>query len=529
MVVSKVTRLDELRQADLTPQLGSKNKLNDKILSDVAGFTGVDKVLPVISVVGSVIYNDSKSDVPVYAVTSGYLTDSAIKPLYGKIFESNTLVSQNINEKEVPEVAGAQIDFVENKPDEVQFNIIPEEWVNVRQGSNAAAQLLGLTKRADSALFGTKTEGGDYITKEGTSREWIKSNYVIYEKDENGRYQEKESVEGFVATTNLVIEATIYHDSKVLGVSSIDTDLLGTASETDFTIVESDDPNFVVIPEEMVETGDNKTKAVALSAEAVKQTVINTAAVELFGLAAEDAVGKKVNIAFTATSSVLGTDSQKIETIPELYEIVAVIPDDKSPVMYVPFIDLKTAGIENYSQARLYAEKKDQLATIRKQAEALGFNTRSAVDTVARINSLFGTLRIILGIMGTVALIVASLGMFNTFTVSLLERTREVGLMKAMGMRSNEVQRLFLTEAMIMGFSGGTLGIFVGFLLGKLLDSVLTVLSVTKGQGALGITYIPLNFIVLIGVLSLLVGILTGIYPSTRAKKISALNALRYE
>jgi putative ABC transport system permease protein len=169
------------------------------------------------------------------------------------------------------------------------------------------------------------------------------------------------------------------------------------------------------------------------------------------------------------------------------------------------------------------------LPKIRKQIEAMGFTTRSVADTVAQINSLFGTARLILALLGMVALAVAALGMFNTLTVSLLERTREVGLMKAMGMKSSEVQELFLTESMIMGFVGGIAGIIIGFAAGKLVGLILSVFSLIRGVGFVDISYLPFPFLITIIFLSLLVGIATGIYPAHRATKISALNALRYE
>jgi putative ABC transport system permease protein len=131
--------------------------------------------------------------------------------------------------------------------------------------------------------------------------------------------------------------------------------------------------------------------------------------------------------------------------------------------------------------------------------------------------------------MGMVALIVASLGMFNTLTVSLLERSREVGLMKALGMTTAEVQQLFLTESVIMGTGAGVFGLLVGYLLGKTLSLVLSTMAVFKGEGFLDISHIPFTFVVTIMILSTLVGIFTGIFPARRSKKISALDALRYE
>jgi len=192
-------------------------------------------------------------------------------------------------------------------------------------------------------------------------------------------------------------------------------------------------------------------------------------------------------------------------------------------------MDLRTLGITNYSQVKVVVKDKDDLSATRHQIEAMGYVTRSVADTVEQINSLFSTTRVILAVLGMIALGVAALGMFNTLTVSLLERTREVGLMKAMGMRSSEVQELFLTESMIMGILGGLLGIITGFLAGKLAGLVLSLFAVFQGVGYVDISYIPASFTVVIIILSLLVGILTGIYPAKRATKISALNALRYE
>ena len=119
--------------------------------------------------------------------------------------------------------------------------------------------------------------------------------------------------------------------------------------------------------------------------------------------------------------------------------------------------------------------------------------------------------------------------MFNTLTVSLLERTREIGGMKVIGMVSEEIQDLFLAEAMIMGFSGGIGGLMLGFAFGQITSVIVSVLSVTQGLGYLNLTYIPIPFTITILILSFIVGIVTGLYPAKRARSISALNALRYE
>jgi len=247
------------------------------------------------------------------------------------------------------------------------------------------------------------------------------------------------------------------------------------------------------------------------------------------GISENVAVGKKFNASFVVVGDFLNNQAEKIESAPTEYTIVGVTPQEKTPVFYVPFIDLRTLGITNYSQIKMVVKNQTDLSKVRRQVEAMGYATRSVADTVQQINSLFSTVRTILALLGMVALAVAALGMFNTLTVSLLERTREVGLMKAMGMKSSEVQELFLTESMIMGFFGGILGIGVGFLAGKLAGLFLSTFTILKGVGFVDISYIPPSFVLVIIFLSLLVGLVTGIYPAKRATKISALNALRYE
>jgi putative ABC transport system permease protein len=247
------------------------------------------------------------------------------------------------------------------------------------------------------------------------------------------------------------------------------------------------------------------------------------------GINENEAIGKTFSVSFVVVGDLLANATEKVESAPTDYTIVGVTPEESTPIFYVPFIDLRTLGVANYSQVKVVAKNQTDLAKIRKQIEAMGYTTRSVADTVAQINSLFATAKTLLLLLGMVALAVAALGMFNTLTVSLLERTREVGLMKAMGMKSSEVKELFLTESMTMGFFGGVLGIVAGFVLGKLLGLILSFFAIFKGVGYIDVSYLPLSFVLVILLLSLIVGLATGIYPAKRATKISALNALRYE
>ncbi len=331
---------------------------------------------------------------------------------------------------------------------------------------------------------------------------------------------------GYVAEINMTTSGASIQDSgHVLGAS--------TTAGSVASISAVPDPNaginFVTIASISAVPASSEVQTVSLANSAIKQAVVNRAVLKVLGINEADAIGKSFNISFVVVGDLLADPTKRIESAPATYTIVGVTPDSQTPVIYVPFIDLRSLGVTQYSQSKVVVASQGDLPKIRRQVEAMGFVTRSVADTVAQINSLFGTARLILALLGMVALAVAALGMFNTLTVSLLERTREVGLMKAMGMKSSEVQELFLTESMIMGFVGGLFGILMGFAAGKLVGLFLSVFSLIKGVGFVDISYLPFPFLITIILLSLLVGIATGIYPAQRATKISALNALRYE
>jgi len=549
LVITRVARLEEMKQADVTPQAGGKLKITDKTLSDFKDITAVEMSLPLIAVVGRVNYQNSVSDMAAYGVTTDYLKQSAIKPVQGRIFDSNELVS------EVPqttgEVAGASTEkaVFGQKLQNVDFTINPSAWIRVRESPAISAKVLGYTKRVEGSSSGKEVWGGGYEsdndagkageTEDGKSLgKWLKAPVLLWKEEkcdsqtqgdcEGGKYvvmrdEDNKQVqkEGYFAEINLSLAGVNVKQPQVLGVTTDATGSAKTTAELGVDWVEIASEAGIIAPPE--------TKTVELAGNAKRQAVVNRAMLKILGINEGEAVGKKFNVSFVVVGELLEESKEKIESAATEYTIVGVTPEEKTPVFYVPFIDLRSLGITNYSQVKLVVKDQAELAKARRQVEAMGYMTRSVADTVEQINSLFSTLRTVLILLGMVALSVAALGMFNTLTVSLLERTREVGLMKAMGMKSTEVHDLFLTESMIMGVFGGLGGLMFGIICGKILSLILTIFAVFKGVGFIDITYVPFSFVFLIILLSITVGIITGIYPAHRATKISALDALRYE
>ncbi len=295
------------------------------------------------------------------------------------------------------------------------------------------------------------------------------------------------------------------------------------------TVVATDSSGIEWVELKKVAEDKNKVETVAYVSEPVGEAYVSSGMLKMLGLPADKVVGKKFESYYIITDSLISGKTGRMQSEKAEYTIKGVIDDQSSSYYYFQIADAKRLGIDNYLQAKIVTQDEKALPEVRKSVETLGFRTTSTVDTVAGIEKIFATLRVLLGFLGTVALAVASLGMFNTMTVSLLERTREVGVMKAMGMLSEEVRELFLAESMIMGVGGGTFGVIIGYMMGRLLSFGLSTVSMMRGQGMMDVAYIPWFFVAFIMLVSFTVGIITGWYPSKRARQISALNALRYE
>lgn len=542
MIINRVARLEEMKQMEVAVPPGSHIKLDDEVIDLFSQIQAVEMVLPQISVIGKVTFNQAATDVAVYGVSGEYLLQSAIAPNVGKIFtdvEGNFMQavpdayqSIVVDQEQSQEQETDSVIRIGDVVDSVRFSITDDNWLELRQRPSPDAQVIGYTSRAigeqtAERVWGEWYEGGidqdpSIITAQGEqAAKWIKAQVPVWEKID-GNFQpvmdegnQHEQSVGFLYQSSMTV-APLYQNQ---------TTQFADAAATDIT-----EEGWILI-----EGISDLTEQLSVSQVALPESlgeleaVVNLAFLRVLGLEDSQVVGQQFEVSYIATGRVVGDSQTRIESHPATYTIVGVTPDDRTPLVYVPLAHLQSLGVQNYSQLKIVVDSENQLADARTVVESYGFYTSSVVDTVAQISSLFSTARLLLALMGSVALTVASLGMFNTLTVSLLERTREIGLLKAMGMKSDEIKTLFLAESMLMGSLGGILGIVFGLLVGKILEFGLSAYAISQGVGAITVVDMPITFGLTIILLSFGVGVLTGIYPARRATKISALNALRYE
>lgn len=211
------------------------------------------------------------------------------------------------------------------------------------------------------------------------------------------------------------------------------------------------------------------------------------------------------------------------------YRVVGILEEGNSPFVYLPLENLKALGVVNFSEAKVKTTSKENVDKIKVLIEHMGFKVTSIKETIDQVNQFFRVFRVVLMGFGVIAVIVSCIGMFNTLTISLIEKTREIGIMKSLGTTKKDIKRIFISEALIIGTVGGVTGMLASFILGQLFNASIYALAKTTGNTPVNIFVFPVELIVAALVLSVFISILTGAYPSRRASKISALNALRYE
>ncbi len=244
---------------------------------------------------------------------------------------------------------------------------------------------------------------------------------------------------------------------------------------------------------------------------------------------AGEIIDQKIDVDVGISTEYLEKGAKKVVFHKGSYVISGVLANESSPYAYMPLSILKDEGVERYSAARVKVKNKDVTDKVKQQFEGLGYKTVTLKDTVDQINQFFAIFQLVLLSFGAIAVLVAALGMFNTLTISLLEKTREVSYMKVLGTTSNDIWKIFLGEALLIGLIGTLVGVLFGVLAGDALNTFLAGLAERTGNKPVEIFYTPISFLVIIFSVSMLISFLTGIYPSYRASKIDALEALRYE
>jgi putative ABC transport system permease protein len=188
-----------------------------------------------------------------------------------------------------------------------------------------------------------------------------------------------------------------------------------------------------------------------------------------------------------------------------------------------------TAGTPTYSTVSVRVTSASKVPQVEAAIKKLGFNTFSITDATKSVRQFFAVLDLFLGIFGSLALAVASIGIVNTLVMAILERRREIGIMKAIGASDNDVKGLFFAEAGAMGVLGGLLGVALGWTIGQLINLGTNVYMRRHDFPPEKVWLVPWWLVGGAILFSILVSLLSGLYPASRAARLDPVQALRYE
>lgn len=261
-----------------------------------------------------------------------------------------------------------------------------------------------------------------------------------------------------------------------------------------------------------------------------KSIIISSAGAQLFNSTPEEILGKEIDLTiFVLSEDKDGFDKTDIYERESPYKVVGVIESQDTNFAYIPEKTISDIEIKDYALLKVKVADNEVMEIVRDIIIERGFIVSSLSDTIEQANQIFKVVQIILALFGLIALLVSAIGMFNTMTIALLERTNEVGIMRAVGITQKGIVQIFIYESVLMGFLGGIGGLIVGYVGGELTNFGINILAKTFGGKALDLFYQPFWFIMFILVFSTVTGFLTGVYPSIKASRLNPLTALKYK
>ncbi|HDH31198.1 MAG TPA: FtsX-like permease family protein [Candidatus Wolfebacteria bacterium] len=258
--------------------------------------------------------------------------------------------------------------------------------------------------------------------------------------------------------------------------------------------------------------------------EEEESVVISNTALKLLDLKEdESSLGKKLSL------KIFYQNEEEIDVkIAEVSSDIGirgiVIDEFQPPFIFIPF-DSVIDKPPSYQRVLVKAKDIDSVELLKDKLIEKGFLISARLDLVNQAKKIMNIITVILGIFGVAALVVSSIGMFNTMIIGFLERVFEVGIMKSIGASAKDIRNLFLMESLIMGLFGGIGGILIGISAGEIFNFGLNFLAKYLGGKPVDLFIYPFQFLIFIIIASGVVGILSGFWPARRAAKLSPRQA----
>lgn len=269
-----------------------------------------------------------------------------------------------------------------------------------------------------------------------------------------------------------------------------------------------------------------KTAYGSIFTEGEEAVVVSNTTLKLFGLPEDETIiGQSISLNIFYPSD----DPLDIKTISISNSVIIkgiVVDEFAPPFIYIPS-DIIGEKPPYYQRVFVKAQSIELVEPLKDRLIETGLLISARLDLVKQASRIMTAVTIVLGVFGVTALIVSSIGMFNTMIIGFLERIFEVGIMKSIGATARDIRNLFLMESLIMGLLGGVGGIIIGVGGGELVNFGLNALARQLGGSPIDIFIYPVRFIIAIALTSAIVGIMSGFWPARRASKLPPRQAFK--
>ena len=262
--------------------------------------------------------------------------------------------------------------------------------------------------------------------------------------------------------------------------------------------------------------------------------VVGPDLLEQFGYQPEEfpgLIGQEVEIVVYAPRGESQAFPLSIAGISELrWSNVSLAMPDRLALLEWWYDDPEYLAHRGYDEVMVRTESLNASAQVADWVSSRGFDVQSLKTILDIANRGMVILQTMLGSVGGLALLVASIGIANTMIMAVYERTKEIGILKAVGAAPGQIRALFVVEASLIGLLGGVTGTILGWLLGKGLNWLIPKILEWQDVPMQGTFFVVTWWLVLAALaFATLVGLLAGLYPAARAARLAPLEALRYE
>ena len=187
------------------------------------------------------------------------------------------------------------------------------------------------------------------------------------------------------------------------------------------------------------------------------------------------------------------------------------------------------AGGKAYPKITLDLDPAAPLQAVKDSVAALGYRTFSFADQFAEMRKAFLLFNLFLGIVGFIALVTASLGIVNTMVMSIVERRREIGVLKSLGAAESDIRLLFIAESGAIGALGSAIGVVAGWLVTRVASFAVRQIMERQGVGSVELFAMPYWLVLIALALGIVVSMAAGSFPAARAAAVDPVEALRNE